>query len=481
MLQPVSHALSPTLESQSASPGLLPEARGYYLVYERGFSSTSVRQEIEWAAAAGFNLIVFPVFNNGYTLFPSETARSIGMPAINPLFKKGNALADALAISHDLGLQVWGFARPYNFHPRYSLTGNNKLLRKKREWRTEIHPHFRNSPFRRREAYTACPVNPEYRRYLGDVFSELAMGYPVDGLVLSFNGYGLRGGSLDESPFCFCDACARIFHAETGDTLTARSTDPAGLARVRRWQREKTSQAVLYLRNRIYKSRRGLRLFARSQPQWRWHAEDGGPALYPPYCIDWNDLISRGAVEGMVVDHDGEHGLELFSARLVSDLCELHHEALVLPTVQVWTPDDLGPPLEAIRRYPVSGIIAELADPMGEAEAVEIRENYFAEPAQVPESNPLQSVAHLFRRVQSAHEDNPIVRDLMRDFLRLIGRTEAQGMSFELLETMHANLSGLQDAIRRDRLHGYRVPESTLRDIGLARRLIRLACLDRRA
>ena len=69
----------------------------------------------------------------------------------------------------------------------------------------------------------------------------------------------------------------------------------------------------------------------------------------------------------------------------------------------------------------------------------------------------------------------------MRDLLRLIERALAEGASFESLEVIYENLAGLQHAIRRGRLGDYAIPESTLRDLGLARRLVRLACMEVRA
>jgi hypothetical protein len=69
----------------------------------------------------------------------------------------------------------------------------------------------------------------------------------------------------------------------------------------------------------------------------------------------------------------------------------------------------------------------------------------------------------------------------MRDFLRLIEMQLRKGLTFEPLEVILQNLGGLQAAIRRGRLGGYVIPESTLRDISLARRILRLTCLQVRS
>ena len=110
-----------------------------------------------------------------------------------------------------------------------------------------------------------------------------------------------------------------------------------------------------------------------------------------------------------------------------------------------------------------------------------IREDFLGEPALLPESAPLQGVAYLLARVQAAHRDNPLISDFMRDFLRLVERAVRQGPDFATLELIFDNLRGLQSAIRRRRRGDYAIPPATLRDIALARRLVRLACLDVRS
>jgi hypothetical protein len=344
-----------------------------------------------------------------------------------------------------------------------------------------IHPHHRTSRLRRREDYVACPVNVDYRRYLGDMLAELVGGYPLDGIVLNYTGYGLRDGSLAESPFCFCEECCRQYAEQTQGDLIKNAASPERLPEVRRWQREASTHSIDHLRHRVIKQRRALRFVGRAQPQWRWNSDDSGPRLYPTYTLDWNNLLRQGLLEGVLIDHDDEESTDLMSSRLVTDLCELHHEALALSMVKISQPSDLKGPLRAVRRYPVPGFVAEFTHPMTDEEADIIREEYLHEPAQVPELLPLLSVAFLFQRTRQNHSDNELMRDLMKDFLRLIDRALSEGATFGLLQILYENLDGLQDALRRNRLGGYHVPESTLRDIGLARRLIRLACLDVRS
>lgn len=467
---PIIISTTPTVESR-------PETRAYYLEHSSAFTPRSIEEEIRRAARAGFNVLMFPVYVNGFTLFPSEAVRSRGYTKINPLFRTWDPVETATRIAHEVGVHLWGFARPYNFHPRYSVAPH-RLLSRFPDWRVDIHPNMRRLSLRDKEQFNACPVNPDYRRYLGDLLVELIMGYPLDGLVINFTGYPFRRGSLETGPFCYCPACRRKYGDTTGGQLVADALDPAGLDRVRDWQRLETRISTEYLRHRLMKIRRTMRLIFRARPEWRWSGEDSGSGVDPHYCVDWQELQERGTAEAMLVDHDNETAPEHFRTRLVSDLAKLHPEAFIIPSLQVHKPSDLELPIEAVRRYPVPGFLAEFTYRISDEDADLIREKYFAESAQSPDHRPLLSAAWLLRRVAGEHSDNPLIRDFMRDFLRLIEKQVRGGASFHHLELILQNLAGLQDAIRRGRLGDYHIPEQSMRHLSLARRIIRLSCLD---
>ena len=129
---------------------LVPETRGYFMNLVRSMTPEWLEFEVRRAAAAGFNLLIFPVYSNGWTLFPSKSARHMKMPAINPMFRKWDPLATVCEIAEAEGMKVWGFTRPYNFHPRYSIV-DHKLLKKFPEWRARAHPRHSTPEARRQD------------------------------------------------------------------------------------------------------------------------------------------------------------------------------------------------------------------------------------------------------------------------------------------------------------------------------------------
>ncbi len=458
----------------------MPETRGYHLDLARGSTPATIREEIGRAARAGFNVVLFPAYINGYTLFPSASAKGARFAPIHPHFRHWDPLAVAVEEANRVGVNVWGFARPYNLHPRYSTLAP-KLLKKFPQWRIVVHPDYRRAEARIREGYSACPVNSEYRRYLGDVLTDLVIGYPVEGLVVNYTGYGFRHGPIETHPYCFCPECRQRYHEQIGGALGLDALNAKKIEEVRQWQTEASESSLAYLHHRLVKMRRTLRLVCRAQPQWRWDMDESEPDVQAQFCLDWNRMLDNGNAEELLIDHDDETAPDMFRTRLVADLARLHEEALLLPAVLAREPRDLEQPVEAVRRYPVAGFLAEFAKPLTDEDANFIREHYLAEPAQSPDHAPLLAVAFLLHRVQSNHQDNELVGDFMRDFLRLIQAQLSKGASFETLEIILQNLGGLQAAIRRGRLADAAIPESTLRDIALARRIVRLACLDVRS
>lgn len=455
-----------------------PQTRGYVMNLIRNLTPNWLELEIRRISQAGFNLLLFPALSNGWTLFQSEAARGYGLGSINPLFKKWDPLAEVTMLARQAGLAVWAYARPYNFHPRYSIA-EHKLLKKYPEWRLRAHPEHTSARTRRRELWNACPINPAYRRYLADVLSELAAGYPIDGLMINFDGMNMKGGALEESPFCFCPACRQAYYGEFQADLLA-DAQGGRLERVRAWQLEQMHEHFIYLRHRILRSRRSMRLICRARPDWRDTPDHPRPPMERTVLMDWPTLLASGAIEEVAVDADEEPCTDGFSTRLAADYAYLGDRILFLPIIAVRDLHELAQPLAAISRYPIPGFLGEFQSSLTEESVRFLRETYFAEDAPLPESEPVRTAAYLLSRVRLQYEDQPMVHDLLFDMLRLLRGQMPEPNSFSTLQMLEQNIHGLEQFVRRGRL-GRLVPERAMRDLGLARRFVRLACMGVRA
>lgn len=456
----------------------VPQTRGYVINMTRSPSQGGLELEIQRIAEAGFNLVLFPVYNNGWTLFPSETMRTAGMPAINPHFKKWDPLALATGLARQAGLTVWVYARPYHFHPRHSIA-EHRLLKKHPEWRQRAHPEFQNAETRRHEQWHACPIRRDYRRFLADLICEMAVSYPVDGVVLNYDGLGVRGGALRNAPYCFCPEC-RVLYWERYRADMVEESAGTHLVRVRSWQLEQVQESYSYLRHRLLRTRRMMRVICRARPHWREDPAYAGPPA-EGVLMDWPDLLESGAVEELAIDHDDEPCGPHLGMRLAADYAYLGDGVLFLPILAVNAMEDLREPLKAIARYPVPGFLAEFQSSFTEEEAHAIRRAYFAEPAPLPEIEPVRTAAILLSRILLSYEDQPMIRDLIHDMLRLLGRQMPLPLDFDVLQVLMQNLHGLEQHIRRGRLGEAGMHERTMRELGLARRFIRMACMDVRS
>jgi hypothetical protein len=305
-------------------------------------------------------------------------------------------------------------------------------------------------------------------------------GYPVDGMMLNYDGLGMMGGRLAASPYCFCQSCRRMYYDTFHSDLVA---DAAGdmLDRVRRWQLERIGESFSYLRHRLIRSRRTLRIVCRARPTWRERPDSPSPPAAGTLLMDWPEQLASGAIEELAIDPDNEPAGPQLGSRLAADYAYLGDRVLFLPILAIGELEELRAPLEAIGRYPAPGFLGEFQESFTEEDARFIRENYFAEPAPLPEAEPVRTAAYLLSRVRLLHEDQPVIHDLLFDVLRLLAQQLPFPYSFPTLAVIEQNIHGLEQFIRRGRLRSSRIPERTMRDLGLARRFVRMACMDVRS
>jgi hypothetical protein len=315
---------------------------------------------------------------------------------------------------------------------------------------------------------------------VADVLGEAAASYPIEGLILSFTGLGLRGGRLANAPYCFCHACVQRYR-ETANADLAQDATGEMLGRVRLWQLEQAHENLSYLRHRLTRMRRTLRLICHATPDWRHTTAYRGPLSEASALMNWPELLDSGLVEELLVDHDGEPCGAHFSARVAADYAYLGDRVLFLPMLRIDQLADLRAAIHLPDRLPVAGFIAEFQSRFTEEDTRFIRERFFPENAVLPESSPVMTAVFLLDRVRRTHAQQPILRDMLGDILRLLSRQLPLPGDFGLLEVIEENLHGLEQFIRRRRLERLEVTEGTLCDLGLARRFIRLACLDVRS
>src|SRR5437870_307591 len=101
---------APSIMSAAAQAVPIPEpqTRGYFLNLSTRLTPAALEQEIDRVVRAGFNLIVFPIFSKGWTIFPCEAQQQNRLPAILPAFKTWNPLERLTQRAAAGNLSVWG-------------------------------------------------------------------------------------------------------------------------------------------------------------------------------------------------------------------------------------------------------------------------------------------------------------------------------------------------------------------------------------
>ncbi|HOE63121.1 MAG TPA: family 10 glycosylhydrolase [Candidatus Sumerlaeota bacterium] len=244
--------------SESVS-STLPENWIYLIDVPMKPSTQTLSEQISLAAAAGFNGIMLPLFQDGYPLFPSRVAAEYKLHAIRPdLRKRDDLLAEIFnaAVQHDMFVFAYldllrvGDARVHDLGPVLSKRKKWGALNKKKTF----------SPIgASQNDLFLCINNPEIRRFSADIAVELVESFPVDALILDTHLYPFESQSPDTAS-CFCDYCVRAVRDDLQldlPTLTLKKDDPAS----RRWMKWKEERFIKYLAamsGRLHEARFGL-------------------------------------------------------------------------------------------------------------------------------------------------------------------------------------------------------------------------------
>lgn len=195
-----------------------PEIRAIWLdraSIVRAGSERGLAQIFDRLAAAGINTVFFETVNAGYPIYPSRVA-----PEQNPLTRNWDPLAAAVKLAHDRGMElhawVWTFAagnQRHNALLNQPATYPGPLISAHPTWANYTQdgmmiPRGQTKPF-------LDPANPEVRRYLGGLLSEIVTRYEVDGVHFDYIRYPFQDPSAERS-YGYGEVARREFEQLTG-------------------------------------------------------------------------------------------------------------------------------------------------------------------------------------------------------------------------------------------------------------------------
>ncbi|NJD18970.1 MAG: hypothetical protein FIA95_06770, partial [Gemmatimonadetes bacterium] len=164
----------------AAQPRPAREVRGVWLtnVHSRVLESRErIAEAMDFLAGAGFNVVFPVVWNDGYTVYPSETLRREFGVALDPRYEGRDPLAEVVFEAHRAGLEVvpwfeFGFAASLRKDGGHILARRPGWAARDRQGRLLSKNGF--------EWMNA--LHPEVQDFVSSLVLEVARGYDVDGV-----------------------------------------------------------------------------------------------------------------------------------------------------------------------------------------------------------------------------------------------------------------------------------------------------------
>jgi uncharacterized lipoprotein YddW (UPF0748 family) len=282
-----------------------PEIRAIWLdrgTIVRAGSEQGLAALFDRLAASGINTVFFETVNAGYPIYPSQVA-----PQQNPLTRGWDPLAAAVKLAHARGMElhawVWAFAagnERHNLLLNLSKDYPGPVIAAYPDWanydnRGRIVPAGQEKPF-------LDPANPEVRRYLLQLLSEIASRYQVDGVQLDYIRYPFQDPGAGRT-YGYGKAARQQFQQLAG--VDPLKISPSDRNLWQRWTNFRTQQIDSFVAEASQQLRRvkpnlvmSVAVFPlpphertqKLQQQWETWAERGDIDLVVPmaYAMDTN-------------------------------------------------------------------------------------------------------------------------------------------------------------------------------------------------
>lgn len=172
--------LSTCVKQVDPAPAPQPR-RGFWLTNidsEAMFTRAGLEQVVEDAVRLGFNTIYPVVWNDGYTLYPSQLMQQTFGYAIDPAFAGRDPLQELIELAHDQDIEVIAWFE-FGFASSYDQTDGGPILRNRPDWaaRDTAGQIVSKNNFQWMNAF-----DPEVQQFMIDLLKEVVIRYDVDGI-----------------------------------------------------------------------------------------------------------------------------------------------------------------------------------------------------------------------------------------------------------------------------------------------------------
>ncbi|MEY2857243.1 MAG: hypothetical protein RLZZ74_1555 [Cyanobacteriota bacterium] len=244
------------------------------------FSAAKMAEAIALLAKANFNTLYPTVWNWGYTLYPSEIAKSFtGLP-LDPTegLQGRDILAEMVELGHDQGMSVipwfeFGFMAPADStlakaHPEWLTARQDGSVI---WWEGKVHQRVWLNPLR-----------PDVQQFMTDLLVEIVSNYDIDGIQLDDHfGYPSELG--------YDDYTVKLYQAEhDGQSPPQDPLDPDWV----RWRADKITDYVETLFHNLKEHNPNAIVSVAPNPQ---------EFSLNSFLLDWYRWERKGLIEELVV------------------------------------------------------------------------------------------------------------------------------------------------------------------------------------
>jgi len=171
-----------------------PELRGVWLTNVAStvmYSKARIAEAMDSLYAWGFNAVFPVVYNDGYTLYPSQEMQFVTGIPMHPAFTGRDVLAEIITEAHRLGMEVHAWIE-YGFCASFAANGG-PVLQNNPGWAGKRYNQETTADDN--SFYWLSQANPDVQVFLINMGVELAEYYDLDGIQLDRVRYGTKKGN----------------------------------------------------------------------------------------------------------------------------------------------------------------------------------------------------------------------------------------------------------------------------------------------
>ncbi|MBN1517202.1 family 10 glycosylhydrolase [Candidatus Sumerlaeota bacterium] len=447
---------------------LIPETRGLRYEFDTTIPLSKQAERLSELRERGYNLLVVNGLEEGYTIYPSEVMHAQGFPAIHPFQRR----------HRDMFQQVIEIASRLDFHIylRASLTkllARNRfrahpVISKQPSWSVCDHAGRRMFAAQHPQLNFLCPANPEVRRHLGAVLSEMIVGQPVSGVMLADVGFPLRSAYPDTAA-CFCESCKRQVDQELAINLAEIELDPADAAYQRwtEWRTERVGAFVASLRSRIQSVRPDLIIGL------QFYGGLGPDSKHPGTLLAVREWLEEGLLD-LAAPVYMPRIADDFWLDMPNDVERLPANTLILPTLRDLPMENAREMIQLIKELPLCGFLLDPGMPLTEEVKEQLRSMGVIGQARAVEFELDKALIDiLYAAMQLLPRDHSLYL-LLKDMSRLLNENFQEGGSRAALNNLISNFAGLEERLENGQLQLPIDLTPVARHLNLARRIVEM-------